>query len=112
MNFTKRKLPIFLFAFLLAGIFATKTFSAVVPAAEEIWRSLEKLSPDERNRRVIEGAKKEGMSLNQFITLAVAEKTVRMILEPKANRRTLSAGARARIAEGQRKRWAKQKAQK
>jgi len=63
MNFTKRKLPIFLFAFLLAGVSATRTFSAVVPAAEEIWRSLEKLSPDERNKRVIEGAKKEGEML-------------------------------------------------
>jgi hypothetical protein len=68
--------------------------------------------PASTRLQAIEGAKKEGMSLNQFITLAVAEKTVRMILEPKANRRTLSAGARARIAEGQRKRWAKQKAQK
>ena len=65
--------------------------------------------PASTRLQAIEGAKKEGMSLNQFITLAVAEKTVRMILEPKANRRTLSAGARARIAEGQRKRWAKLK---
>src|SRR6185312_16325072 len=60
MNFTKRTLPIFLFAFLLAGVSATASFPAAVPSAEEIWRSLEKLSPDERNRKVIEGARKEG----------------------------------------------------
>ncbi|HLN83894.1 MAG TPA: hypothetical protein VK355_09785, partial [Candidatus Binatia bacterium] len=83
MNFTKRKLPIFLFAFLLAGVSATRTFSAVVPAAEEIWRSLEKLSPDERNRRVIEGAKKEGEML--WYTNSGIENATRYIQAFKKN---------------------------
>ena len=61
-------------------------------------------------KRASEIASNEGISLNQFITLAVAEKTVRMQLEePKRKRRTLSPEARARIAEGQRKRWAKKR---
>ncbi|HZH84299.1 MAG TPA: hypothetical protein VFD87_14215, partial [Phototrophicaceae bacterium] len=83
MNFAKRKLPIFLCAFLLAGASATRTFSAVVPAAEEIWRSLEKLSPDERTRRVIEGAKKEGEML--WYTNSGIENATRYIQAFKKN---------------------------
>jgi len=55
-----RKVPIILIAFLVVSAAATASFPAAVPSAEEIWRSLEKLSPDERNRKVIEGARKEG----------------------------------------------------
>ena len=39
------------------------TFAAAVPTPEEVWRSVEKLSPDERNKKLIEGAKKEGEML-------------------------------------------------
>ena len=60
-------------------------------------------------KRATEIASDEGVSLNHFITLAVAEKIEQMLLEPKRKRRTLSAEARARIAEGQSKRWAKQR---
>jgi iron(III) transport system substrate-binding protein len=55
-----RRLHIFILAVLFVSGFAPRTFCAAVPAPEEIWRSLEKLSPDERNAKLIEGARKEG----------------------------------------------------
>jgi len=73
-------------------------------------------------------AEDEGVSLNHFIVLAVAEKIVRAgfttgTLKPEPgkatgtklgtkNRRQLSAAARKRIGDAQRARWAKQKAVK
>src|ERR1044071_480309 len=42
---------------------STATFAAAVPTPEEVWRAVEKLSPDERNKKLIEGAKKEAEML-------------------------------------------------
>ena len=64
--------------------------------------------------RATEIAREEGISLNQFITLAVSEKNVRMHLEPaakvvKRKRGKLTAEGRKRIGDAQRRRWAKQR---
>jgi iron(III) transport system substrate-binding protein len=52
---------IFIAIFLLLG--AHPSYSASVSPPEEIWKSLEKLPPAEREKKLIEGAKKEGEML-------------------------------------------------
>jgi iron(III) transport system substrate-binding protein len=55
-----RRSKILLFGFFLISTLARTSFAAVVSSPEEIWRSLEKLTPTEREKKLIEGAKKEG----------------------------------------------------
>ena len=53
------KLRILVLAFLVLSSFEITTVFAAVLSGEEIWRSLEKLSPEERNKKLVEGAKKK-----------------------------------------------------
>jgi iron(III) transport system substrate-binding protein len=78
-----RKLRILLVAVFIVSAGATASFPAAVPSAEEIWRSLEKLSPDERNKKLIEGAKKEGEML--WYTNSGIENATRYIQAFKKN---------------------------
>ena len=58
-----RRLRILLLAFCFVSALGPASFAAVVSSPEEIWRSLEKLTPAEREKKLIEGAKKEGEML-------------------------------------------------
>jgi iron(III) transport system substrate-binding protein len=55
-----RRSKILLVGFLFISTLARTSFAAVAASPEEIWRSLEKLTPAERDKKLIEGAKKEG----------------------------------------------------
>ena len=55
-----RRWKILLLAFFFVSALGRTSFAAVAASPEEIWRSLEKLTPSERDKKVLEGAKKEG----------------------------------------------------
>jgi iron(III) transport system substrate-binding protein len=59
------------------------SFSASAQPAEEIWKSLEKLPPAEREKKLIEGAKREGEML--WYTNSGIENAIRYIQAFKKN---------------------------
>jgi iron(III) transport system substrate-binding protein len=52
-----------IFVALFSLLAAQSSYSAMATSPEEIWKSLEKLPPAEREKKLIEGAKKEGEML-------------------------------------------------
>lgn len=74
-----------LIKFLIIGIFGLPSFLSAAPAPmpEEIWKSLEKLPPAEREKKLVEGAKKEGEML--WYTNSGIENATRYIQAFKKN---------------------------
>ena len=78
-----RRSKILLVGFFFISTLARASFAAVVSSPEEIWRSLEKLPPTEREKKLIEGAKKEGELL--WYTNSGIENATRYIQAFKKN---------------------------
>src|SRR5512141_1370934 len=72
-----------IFALLVLSFTSVLSHAALAPTAEEIWKSLEKLPAAEREKKLVEGAKKEGEML--WYTNSGIENATRYIQAFKKN---------------------------
>ena len=71
------------FAIFVLPFISMDSYAALAPTPEEIWRSLEKLTAAEREKKLVEGAKKEGEML--WYTNSGIENATRYIQAFKKN---------------------------